>query len=202
MRAWLTTVVVASVALIPLFVVLLSQQSQIAWIWPVGPVTLGQIAGEQYFPSVYSDSVRAVGPDQQQFSAEQLRVAMSAWARVAPLIVVIVILAALAVRARRRHGAPTGNPSGTRVLVRGAVAWIVHANDIEDKCTDGVCPTIAKKSVDGYKATAKVSTISGIVGASLVGAGVVLYLASPERSSQPSAGLAIGPGSLSLQGAF
>lgn len=126
-RAWLVTVIVASVALIPLFVVLLSQQAQIAWIWPVGPVTLGQIAGEQYFPSVYSDSVRAVGPDQQQFSAEQLRVAMSAWARVAPLIVVIVIVAALAVRARRRHGALIENPSGTRVLVLGAVAWIVVA---------------------------------------------------------------------------
>ncbi|PQD98841.1 hypothetical protein CYL16_20850 [Mycobacterium sp. EPG1] len=119
LRSWAVATGAALVLVSPVIAVIVAQQDQVAWIWPVGPVTAGQIAGEQYFPSVYSDSVRAVGPDQQQFGAEELKVAVRAWARVAPLIVVIVAVCALAVRLRRRRG------ESDRVLVWTCAAWIV-----------------------------------------------------------------------------
>ena len=120
--AWAAATAAAVVAISAFLVAISQQQGQIDWIWPVSAVTLGQIVGEQYFPSVYSDSLRAVGPDQQQISAEQLAVAMQAWARVSPVIVVLFVLAVGAVW-RRRRGATT--PDGARSLIGLAVAWIV-----------------------------------------------------------------------------
>jgi hypothetical protein len=87
-------------------------------------------------------------------------------------------------------------------LSSGSVAWLIHANDIEDKCTNGVCPTSAKKSVDGYQTTAKVATISGVIGGSLLGIGTLLYFVSPERKTKGNVGLSVGPGSVAIGGAF
>jgi mannosyltransferase len=121
--AWIAATAAAVLAVVPLMIMLLPQQAQVGWIWPIGAVTAGQIFAEQYFPSVYSDSVRAVGPDQRQFTAEQLTVALQAWARVAPVISVVVILAVLAVWKRHRRTAAIG--PGSRLLVVMSAAWIV-----------------------------------------------------------------------------
>lgn len=122
MLAWVASTAAAVLAVVPLMIALLPQQSQVSWIWPISAATAGQIFAEQYFPSVYSDRVRAVGPDQRAFTAEQLAVAMQAWARVVPLISVIVILAALAVWKRRRAADIGPDP---RLLVKVSAAWIV-----------------------------------------------------------------------------
>lgn len=121
--AWAVSTIAAVVVVLPLVTALLPQQAQVGWIWRISGVTVGQIIGEQYFPSVYADSLRAVGPDQQQLSSEQLWVAMHAWARVAPLISVVVILAVLAVW-KVRHGTTEVQP-GSRLLVSGCAAWIL-----------------------------------------------------------------------------
>lgn len=120
--AWVIATVAAVAAVSPLLLVIVAQQSQVGWIWPVSLVTLGQVFGEQYFPSVYSDAMRVVGPDQNQFTAGQLAVAMRAWARVAPLIVVIAAISAVAVWRRGRAGAVLG--AGPRLLIWTAAVWI------------------------------------------------------------------------------
>ncbi|PRC48924.1 hypothetical protein C6A85_77360, partial [Mycobacterium sp. ITM-2017-0098] len=93
-RAWALAAGAALIAVAPVLLALAHQRDQVSWVWPVSLVTLGQIVGEQYFPSVYSQSERAVGPDQQGFTSEQLTAAMQAWALVAPVIVVLVVVAA------------------------------------------------------------------------------------------------------------
>lgn len=120
---WSVATIAALAVSAPLVWLIVGQQEQVGWIWPVSFVTFGQIFGEQYFPSVYSDSVRAVGPDQQQFTAEQLAVAMRAWARVAPLIVVIAGVSAWAVSRRSRAREVLG--TSPRLLIRAAAVWIV-----------------------------------------------------------------------------
>lgn len=119
---WAASTLAAMLAVAPLMVALLPQQAQVSWIWPVSAVTAGQIFAEQYFPSVYSDRVRAVGPDQRALSAEQLGVAMQAWMRVIPLISLVVIVAVLAIWRRRRATDPGPDP---RPLVWVSGAWIV-----------------------------------------------------------------------------
>ena len=121
--AWGIAAAAAVLAVLPLLMVIGQQRAQVGWIWPISAVTLGQIFGEQYFPSVYSDTLRAVGPDQQGLTAEQLQVAMYSWARVAPLIVVVIVLAGLAFRGRRRIADVIG--ADPRPLVAGCAAWMV-----------------------------------------------------------------------------
>ncbi len=122
-RAWAVTVAVTAPALLAVVWILLGQQGQVSWIWPVGPATAGQIFAEQYFPSVYADSLRAVGPDQQEFTAEGLAVAMRAWLRVVPLISLVIVLAALAVW--KRHRGTAEIPSGAGLLVAVSGTWMV-----------------------------------------------------------------------------
>ena len=121
--AWLAAMAAATAAVVPFAATLAQQQDQIGWIWPISVVTLGQIAGEQYFPSVYSAGLRAVGPDQQQLTFEQLSLAVQAWARVAPLIVVVVALGVAAVLMRARATEVLGGRP--RLLMRAAAAWIL-----------------------------------------------------------------------------
>lgn len=121
--AWMATVAAAAPAVVALVVVLTSQQGQVSWIWPVGPATAGQIFAEQYFPSVYSDSVRAVGPGRQQFTAEQLAVAMRAWMRVVPLISLVIVLAVVA--GWKRHRGTAVIPTGARLLVAVSATWVL-----------------------------------------------------------------------------
>lgn len=117
--AWVVATAGAVVAVLPFAVAVMAQQGQISWIWPISPVTLGQIFGEQYFPSVYTDGLHALGPEQREFSSENLDAALPAWGRVAPLIVVLVGLAVAAVRRRR---ALEGSP---RVLLWGCGTWVL-----------------------------------------------------------------------------
>lgn len=122
-RAWALATGAALTAVAPLLLTLVHQRDQVSWIWPVSFVTVGQIVGEQYFPSVYSQSVRAVGPDQQGFTSEQLWAAMHAWVVVAPVIVVLVVVAALAYRMRRAGDPAVG--ARRRLLLVMCAAWIV-----------------------------------------------------------------------------
>lgn len=55
---WAGAVVAAIVLVSPFLQLIKSQQFQVDWIWHVGPGTLGQILGDQYFPVVYSSSAR------------------------------------------------------------------------------------------------------------------------------------------------
>lgn len=87
-------------------------------------------------------------------------------------------------------------------LSTGLVAWIQHGTQIEDQCTDGVCPTAMKDSVNRYKTTAKVATISGVLGVALIGTGTVLYRFAPKAKSPTSVGVSVGAGSIALGGAF
>lgn len=120
---WAIATGAAVLALSSLLVLTAAQQGQIGWIWPVSAVTLGQFFGEQYFPSVYSDGLRAVGPDQEQFTGKQLAVAVGAWARVAPLMVVVMVVAGLAVRMRARAARVLG--TSPRPLLCTAAVWTV-----------------------------------------------------------------------------
>lgn len=117
--AWAWASGAAVLAVTPFVLAVIRQRDQVGWIWPISAVTLGQIFGEQYFPSVYSDPVRAVGPDQQEFTAEQFEVAVQSWARVAPLIVVLVGITALAVVVLRRD-----RPDRPRMLLWGCGTWV------------------------------------------------------------------------------
>ncbi|MGE2835396.1 glycosyltransferase family 39 protein [Mycobacterium sp. SMC-4] len=117
---WAVTTGVAVTAVAPFVLAVVQQRSQVGWVWPISAVTLGQIFGEQYFPSVYSSGMRVVGPDQQEFTAEQFGVAVQSWARVAPVIVVLAGITAVAVLRRRRVGAPPA-----RTLLWGGGTWVV-----------------------------------------------------------------------------
>lgn len=124
--AWAASVVAANVAVAPFLLTVKAQQSQVAWIWPVGPGTLGQILGDQYFPAVYSDGARSTGLDQQEITPEQVSAALHAWALVAPFIIVVVVLAVLAVvavRTRARSAEVAGGD--VRLLVLTAAMWIL-----------------------------------------------------------------------------
>ncbi|WP_260761335.1 glycosyltransferase family 39 protein [Mycobacterium sp. SMC-4] len=119
---WAVTTTAAAVAVLPFATAVFAQRGQIGWVWPISTVTLGQFFGEQYFPSVYSDGLRVVGPDQQELTAEQLGVAMQGWARVAPMIIVLVGLAVVAVLRRRDVAGRVGS---ARVLLWGCGVWIL-----------------------------------------------------------------------------
>ncbi|MGW0162986.1 glycosyltransferase family 39 protein [Mycobacterium sp. NPDC003323] len=123
MTAWLASTTAALAAVLPLLMTLYRQRTQVEWIWPLSPATAGQIFAEQYFPSVYSDGLRAVGPDQQQFTGEQLAVAAQSWLRVVPLISIIVVLTVAAVWKCRRRTVDA--PSGSRLLVTVCATWIL-----------------------------------------------------------------------------
>ncbi|PRC62678.1 hypothetical protein C6A85_01795, partial [Mycobacterium sp. ITM-2017-0098] len=56
-------------------------------------------------------------------TSEQLTAAMQAWALVAPVIVVLVVVAALAYRMRRRGGVAIGAPP--TLLLGMCAAWIL-----------------------------------------------------------------------------
>lgn len=124
LAAWAAASGAATVAAVPLLSMAVGQQAQVSWIWPLGPATAGQIFAEQYFPSVYSDGLRAVGPDQQQFTAEQFAVALGAWARVAPLICVLVTLAVVLIWRRVRTPVPPAHPD-RRLLVTVCATWVL-----------------------------------------------------------------------------
>jgi mannosyltransferase len=120
---WLSSATVAAVAVVPFLLAVKAQQSQVAWIWPVGPGTLGQFLGDQYFPVAYSDGARSTGLGQQEIASEQVAAALHAWALVAPFIVVVGVLAVAARRTRGRPAEVAGDD--VRLLVWTAAAWIL-----------------------------------------------------------------------------
>jgi len=122
--AWVGSVAAATIAVTPFLFFVKTQQSQVDWIWPVGPGTVGQILGDQYFPAVYSNSARATGMETaQQITPEQVSAALHAWALVAPFIAVVLVIAVAA--ARMRSSSPVAGADDTRVLVRTALVWVL-----------------------------------------------------------------------------
>lgn len=114
-------VVAATVVIAPFLLLIQGQQKQVAWIMPVGPATLGQILGDQYFPAVYSGGAHTAG---EEITPEQISQALFAWALVLPIVIVVVVLAvaALAMR-KRRIGADIG--PHPRLLIWTAAVWVV-----------------------------------------------------------------------------
>lgn len=121
--AWAVAVALATALAAPFLVFTRMQRSQVDWIWPVGPGTLGQILGDQYFPAVYSSSDRVTDPKaQQQITAEVVHAMLVAWGLVAPFILTVVVAAIVAVRKRRSAAEVAGRGAGLFVMM--AVAWI------------------------------------------------------------------------------
>lgn len=118
---WVVAVAGTVVALVPHLLAIGAQKGQVSWIWPVGPGTMGQILGDQYFPAVYSGRARALGPG-GDVSPEQVSAAIQAWTVVAPFIVVTAALAVSAVWMGKRS---SDRMSEDRRLVGWtAAAWI------------------------------------------------------------------------------
>lgn len=111
-------VVAATIVLAPFIVLIQGQQKQVAWIAPVGPGTLGQILGDQYFPAVYSGGAHVAG---EEITQAQIADALFAWALVLPIIIGIVVVAVAALRMRRRR---TISPH-PRLLLWTASVWVV-----------------------------------------------------------------------------
>ncbi len=121
--AWAVAVGSATAVAAPFLVFTQMQRSQVDWIWPVGPGTLGQIVGDQYFPAVYSSSDRVADPKiDQQVTPEVVHAMLVAWGLVAPFIVAVAVIAIIAVRKRRSAAEVAGQ--GARQLVVMAVAWV------------------------------------------------------------------------------
>lgn len=107
----------------PFLLLVRSQLTAFNWIWPIGPATIGQALGDQYFPAVYSSRHQAQDPDQTQLTPEMIDATVRSWALVAPVLLVVVILGVVAVRNRRNAQFVAG--SRPRVLVAVSAAWIV-----------------------------------------------------------------------------
>jgi mannosyltransferase len=122
--AWICAVVAATIAALPFMYAIKAQQAQVGWIWAIGPGTLGQLIGDQYFPAVYSSSERATNlvPNHKVTSAE-IAAGVHAQALVAPFIIAVLVLTVVAWRMRRRPGAPLGERP--RLLGWMAAAWII-----------------------------------------------------------------------------
>jgi mannosyltransferase len=123
LTAWVTSSGAAMLATLPFVVLILHQKSQIGWVPPVGPGTLGQIVGDQYFPAVYSDAARASGRPDQEVTAEMAHAAIHAWTLVLPFVFAVLVLVVWAVRNRRTAGAVVGD--NIRLIVRTGFAWIL-----------------------------------------------------------------------------
>jgi mannosyltransferase len=117
--------VLAATAVIAPFLLLIDgQNKQVAWIGQVGPGTLGQILGDQYFPSVYSANAPIAGVEPMEpFTSEHVTAAIWAWVLVLPLIVVVVLVGVTALRAYRRGHREILDPP--RLLIWLSVVWIV-----------------------------------------------------------------------------
>lgn len=121
---WALAVLAAGLSTLPFAAAVQRQKGQADWIWPIGPGTLGQFIGDQYFPAVYSNAVRATGLDsEQQVTDEQIQATMQVWLLVVPYIVVLAVLAVWAIRKRRTAGAVIGADNG--LLVRTAATWVL-----------------------------------------------------------------------------
>lgn len=118
------SVLAATVVIAPFLLLIDGQNGQVAWIPPVGPGTLGQILGDQYFPAVYSDNAPInTLENPEPFTSQDVSAAVQAWVMVLPVIVVLGVLAVAALRMRRRAGAPLGdNP---RLLIWVGGVWVL-----------------------------------------------------------------------------
>lgn len=121
--AWAVAVGSTTALVAPFLLFTRMQRSQVDWIWPVGPGTLGQFLGDQYFPAVYSSSDRVSDPKiEHQATPELVHAMLVAWGLVAPFILTVVVIAIIAVRKRRSAAEVAGQD--TRLFVVMAVAWI------------------------------------------------------------------------------
>jgi mannosyltransferase len=122
--AWAVAVGSATALAAPFLVFTQVQRSQVDWIWPVGPGTLGQILFDQYFPAVYSRGDRVSDPNiGQQVTPELVHAMLVVWGLVAPFIVAVTVIAIVGLRRRRNAAQVVGRD--TRLFVAIAAAWIV-----------------------------------------------------------------------------
>jgi mannosyltransferase len=115
---WVLGIFSAGLAMLPLAAAVQRQKMQVDWILPVGSGSLGAIVHEQYFPAVNS-----VGPYSQPITDEQFQSAVEAGLLVAPYFVVLLVLAAWAIRNRGTADALIGAHNG--LLVRTGVTWVL-----------------------------------------------------------------------------
>lgn len=114
-------VVAATIAIAPFLLLIQGQQKQVAWIAPVGPATLGQILGDQYFPAVYSGGAHTAG---EEITPDQISEALFAWALVLPVVIVVLVVVVAALVLRRRRSDVDVGPH-PRLLIWTAAVWVV-----------------------------------------------------------------------------
>lgn len=92
-------------------------------------------------------------------------------------------------------------------LVIGAITGamtLAKGNEVRDLCVDyPVCPKSQRGTVDDAKSVGYVATAAFVVAGIGAAAGVILLrLPAEKKSEPPRAALSIGPGSLTVKGAF
>lgn len=121
---WLTSVLAAVISVVPYFLLVRGQQSQVSWIWPIGPGTVGQLLGDQYFPAVIAVGAQPLNSDRKhEITPDLVSASIHAWTLVAPVIVVVLVVVVAALRSPREPNIRRVNP--TRELVRVAAVWVV-----------------------------------------------------------------------------
>lgn len=121
---WLVSSLAALLSVVPCLLLIKGQQSQVSWIWPIGPGTLGQLLGDQYFPAVIAVGAQPLNSESKHdITPELISASLHAWALVAPLLVVVLVVVVVALRARRHSLDYRGGD--TRYLVRVAAVWVV-----------------------------------------------------------------------------
>lgn len=190
---WAVAVTAAGLLSAPFLVVMKAQQGQVNWIWPVGPGTLGQFLGDQYFPAVYTDDANAAGVTAgQQVSSDQVTAAAWAWALVAPFLIAALVLAVAAFRRRTRAAEALG--PDPRTLVRTAATWVLAPTLVL------VVYSMLREPL--YQPQYLAFTAPGL--ALLLGAAVVLVCRSPRRISLVLAVLIVAavPNYVAQRGSF
>lgn len=87
---------------------------------------------------------------------------------------------------------------GGAALATAAVTALI-ANDKRSECPEDVCAADVKQSYDAFRT---VSVVAFYAGAGLAAGGLIMWLAAPSDNESPTAALRLGPGNLTLSGAF
>ena len=80
------------------------------------------------------------------------------------------------------------------------IAAVAKDGELEEACTDGVCPEANRDDVDAYYAVAHTTTVMLSVGAAALATGVVVYLTAPSDRIEVAPW--IGPGVAGIFGRY